>query len=125
MKTFGFRLKSLDILLFLLALGVIAFISVRVYAAVGSPVVRINGSGQEWVFPLDAEETLRVAGPLGDTVVRIHGGSVRVLDSPCPEKICITTGAISRPGQTIACLPNRVFVVIGGKTSGEVDALSF
>jgi hypothetical protein len=125
MKTFGFRLKSLDLLLFALALGIIALIAVKVYATTGTPVVRISGSGQEWVFPLDAEETLRVPGPLGDTVVRIHDGSVRVLDSPCPEKICVATGAVSRPGQTIACLPNRVLVVIRGQAREEVDAFSF
>jgi len=69
-----------------------------------------------------------VEGPLGATVVEITPGSVRVVDSPCPEKICVKTGSISRPGETIACLPNRVFVVIRGASreegAGDVDAFS-
>jgi hypothetical protein len=65
-----------------------------------------------------------VPGPLGDTVVVIENGSVRVVSSPCPEKICIKTGRISKPGQWIACLPNKVFISIRGRRSEQPDAIS-
>jgi hypothetical protein len=106
----------------------IAVIAARVYGGGGQPVIEIKGPSQEWVFPLDTRQTLEVEGPLGDTIVEISGGAVRVVDSPCPEKICVKTGQISRPGQTIACLPNRVFVVIRGvprdESGEEIDAFS-
>jgi hypothetical protein len=124
------RPKLLDFVALAVAVGVIAAISVRVYGGGGRPVVEVRGAySQEWVFPLDSEESLKVRGPLGDTEVVISGGAVRIVESPCPEKICIRTGAISRPGQTIACLPNQVIVVIRGESRAhpgeQVDAFSW
>jgi hypothetical protein len=49
---------------------------------------------------------------------------VQVISSPCPEKICVKTGRISKPGQWIACLPNRVFISIRGRRSEQPDAVS-
>jgi hypothetical protein len=77
------------------------------------------------VFPLDGARRVSVPGPLGDTVVEIAEGSARVLSSPCAEKTCVKSGRISRPGQWIACLPNRVFVEIRGRSREQVDAFSY
>jgi len=120
------RVAPLDIAAFGLALAIIALVSVRVYARPGgAPAVHLRGPHQEWIFPLDSERTVAVAGPLGDTVVQIRQGQARVLSSPCPEKICLRSGAIARPGQWIACLPNRVFIDIQAGPREAVDAYSF
>lgn len=52
----------------------------------------------------------------------VENGMVRVEDADCPDKICERRGAISKAGQTIVCLPNRVVVKITGK--GDVEAIS-
>ena len=78
----------------------------------------IHGWGRVWVYPLDAEETLEVVGPLGVTVVRMKGGEAWVEDSPCDNRTCVAAGHIHEQGQWIACLPNDVFVLIEGKESG-------
>lgn len=135
------RIRVLDIAIFLAALLVIGLISLQVYArGRGSPEITISGGAQgtgqgggqdavqdaeqQWIYPLDSETTVHVPGPLGDTVVEIADGAVRVISSPCPEKICIKTGRISKPGQWIACLPNRVFISIRGRKSEQPDAIS-
>jgi hypothetical protein len=135
------RIRALDIAIFLFALLIIGLISLQTYArGRGTPEIMISGAGQgagqgaapgaggdaeqQWIYPLDAETTVRVPGPLGETVVEIADGAVRVISSPCPEKICIKTGRISKPGQWIACLPNRVFISIRGKRSEQPDAIS-
>ena len=119
-------LKALDVAAFAAALAVIALVSVRAYAGrSGAAAAHLAGSGREWVFPLDADRTVSVPGPLGDTVVEIRAGEVRVLSSPCAEKLCVRSGAIARPGQWVACLPNRVFVDIRGSSGQVVDATSF
>ena len=123
------RIRALDIAIFLLALLIIGLISLRTYArGRNTPEIMITGAHQEtekqWIYPLDSETTLRVAGPLGETEVVITDGAVQVISSPCPEKICIKTGRISKPGQWIACLPNRVFISIRRKNGGEPDAIS-
>jgi hypothetical protein len=119
------RLKPLDVIIIALALGLVALISFRAYVGgSGRPRVEVTGSGGAWTFALDARQTLSVPGPLGDTVVELKDGQVRVLSSPCPEKICVKAGSISRPGQWIACLPNRVFIAIQGRSKDSIDALS-
>jgi hypothetical protein len=120
------RVAPLDIAAFGLALAIVALVSARVYARPGGePAVHLRGPHQEWIFPLDSERTVAVPGPLGDTVVQIRQGQARVLSSPCPEKICLRSGAIARPGQWIACLPNRVFIDIQAGPREAVDAYSF
>jgi hypothetical protein len=134
------RFKALDIAIFLSALLVIGLISLQTYVkGGGTPQIMIEaagvpaagapaadaGDGQQWIYPVDAPRTtLRVPGPLGETVVVIEDGTVRVTSSPCPEKICVKTGRISKPGQWIACLPNRVFISIRGRRSEQPDAIS-
>jgi len=54
--------------------------------------------------------------------VVVSGGAVRVVDADCPDKICEKRGAISRKGDSIVCLPNKLVVKITGE--GEVEAIS-
>jgi hypothetical protein len=78
----------------------------------GRGELRVRGQDGVWVFPLDAEERIAVAGPLGDTVVELRGGEARVLSSPCANQTCVAAGAVHGRGQWIACLPNGVFLTL-------------
>ena len=42
----------------------------------------------------------------------IRNGSVCVLSSSCPKKICMRTGAVRLRGQQIVCAPNHILVEI-------------
>ncbi|AEF85761.1 conserved hypothetical protein [Treponema primitia ZAS-2] len=108
-------LKPLDFL----ALGFAAALTIlSTFLVYGRPQeaawVRVQGEGRIWVFPLDAEETLSIPGPIGDTVVEIRGQGSRVLSSPCANQTCVAAGRIHRQGQWSACLPNKVFIYIEG-----------
>ena len=118
-------LKISDILIILLAVGVTVFSGFAAYVKPSStPQVMIQGPDRSWVFPLDAEETIRVRGILGDdTVVRISGGEAWVESSPCENKICVGMGRMDKNSiiPWVACLPNNVFFVIEG-TSDFIDS---
>lgn len=78
-------------------------------------VAVVKSSGRQvMVIRLDAgsEGVYEVVGPLGTSRFEVSGGRVRMLESPCPEKICINTGWIGRPGEVIACVPNRVIIAV-------------
>ncbi len=48
----------------------------------------------------------------------------RIIESPCPDKLCIHQGYINKNGQTILCLPEKVMVTaIADKKDGEPDAV--
>lgn len=68
---------------------------------------------------LDREVT--VPGPLGNTVVEIRAGRVRVKSDPGPHQICVKQGWLE-PGQVAICLPNRVSVERG---ASMYDSLNY
>ena len=118
--------KFPDVLIILLAAGFTFFSAFDAYLKPGGQAqVLIRGQGGEWVFPANAEETVTVAGPLGDTVVRIHEGRAWVVSSPCENQTCVASGFIVRQGQWAACLPNNVLLMIRGTGDDDVDVVAW
>lgn len=89
----------------------------------GTCVVEVEGK-KVYELPLSEERDLAVSGPLGETVIKVEDGSVWVVDSPCPLKLCVKTGRIARTNEMIVCLPNKVVVTIEGGR-GEVDGVTW
>ncbi len=52
-------------------------------------------------------------------VVVISGGTVTVTEASCKNQVCVRHAGISRSGESIVCLPNRLVVRIGSGSSGE------
>ncbi len=125
------RWKGFDFAALALSLGIVFFLSVRVYGGgmPREPSVLIQAPTGSWIFPLSKDLEFSDTGPAGSCVIAIHSGSVRVLASDCPLMICIQTGAISRPGEWIACLPHQVFIRIDGSraeaATDSTDAVAF
>lgn len=70
----------------------------------------------------------------GEFAVRTPDGTVyieidpikgaHIIESPCPDKLCIHQGYINKNGQSILCLPEKVMVTaIADKKDGEPDAV--
>jgi hypothetical protein len=87
-------------------------------------MVRIDGR-EHLVLPLTDARLVPVAGRLGTTEVQIGPQGARVLASPCANQACVRQGWVSHAGAVVACLPNRVVVVIVGPARrGDPDAVS-
>ena len=63
-------------------------------------------------YSLAKDTTFAIQGQLSTMVIEIKSGKIRVVHSDCPQKICIKTGWIKNSGQIIACVPNRVVIMI-------------
>ncbi|NLJ45770.1 MAG: NusG domain II-containing protein [Treponema sp.] len=115
------RITLVDAAVVLAALSVVFLSSLGAVDAAGEPrVVIADSTGQEWIYPLDADREIGIRGPLGTTTVHIHDGGVAIESSPCPNQTCVAAGFINQPGQWVACLPNQVFVrVEGGSDDGS------
>ena len=87
----------------------------------GEVVVVVGSRGVVAEVRLDRTDTLAVEGPLGTTYVAVGGGEARVISSPCPDKLCVRSGPVRRPGEVVVCIPNRVAVVVRGR--GGPDAV--
>ena len=121
--------RPLDYGIFFIAVTVVAATAVFVYAgSVENLYVTISANNQLWQFPLETTETLAVSGPLGTTKIAIKDGLARIVDSPCENKTCIIQGAVHKPGQFVACLPNAVIVTVEGSNKQDAettDAMSW
>jgi hypothetical protein len=112
-----------------IVLVITAFSAFLIFTAVagaggGSLKVRVVVNGREaQVLPLDEDKTFTVNGFQGESRVEISGGRVRMVDSACPDKLCVRTGWISQPGGSIICLPNRVVLEIKSGNGGP-DAIN-
>jgi len=119
-------LKLLDLVALLCSVGVAAAITRWVLGARrGRPIIRVTSADAAWLLRPDTDQVLEVAGPLGNNRIVVRDGSVFVESAPCANQICVKTGRVSRPGQWIACLPNRVFVAVEGGPDEQIDARSF
>ncbi|MFD0898651.1 NusG domain II-containing protein [Loigolactobacillus binensis] len=54
--------------------------------------------------------------------VEIKGSRIAIVDANCQDQICVRRGWISKPGQTIVCLPHKLLIEIktnhGSQTQG-------
>lgn len=85
-------------------------------AASGAAIAVISGRGGTYRVPLDADRRLAVRGLEGTVTVEVSGRSVRVLESPCRDHLCVQRGAIDAAGEVIVCAPNGVTVRIAGRS---------
>jgi len=119
------KVKAFDIIIILAVAGLTFFATYVAYMRPhGKDQVLIQGQGGEWVYPIEADATVVVTGPLGDTTVRIQGNSAWVESSPCDNHTCIAVGSISKQGEWAACLPNNVFIVVNG-IEDDIDGISW
>lgn len=72
-----------------------------------------------FVADLDQDQQVDLSGPLGVTRLQIEAGSVRVISSPCRQKICIGLGEARYRGDLLACVPNRLVARIAGRADSQ------
>ena len=70
-------------------------------------------------LPLDRDGSYTVEGAY-QNVIRVADGAVYIESATCPGEDCVHQGAVSRPGGSLICLPNRVTVTIEG---GDADVI--
>jgi len=119
MKTW---VKIFDFFIILIVAALTFFAVYTVYLKPQGQVrILIRGHESEWTFPVDAEETIIVSGPLGNTTVQIHNQNAWIESSPCDNKTCVAAGFVSKQGQWSACLPNNVLLIVYGSGDDYID----
>jgi len=119
-------IKITDIVIILLAFGLTGFSAFSAYLKPEHAIrVMIQGQTETWIFPMEAEETVSVRGPLGTTVIKIHEKQAWVESSPCTNQTCVASGHIKTRGTWVACLPNNVFLLIEGNDASIVDTVAW
>ena len=94
--------------------GVLAF---RYFAARGErAVIEVENRVVQTVTLTPGAEPREVTiqGVLGESLIGVDGEHIYMIDSACPDKVCVQMGRKSLSGEVIVCLPNRVVIRILG-----------
>ena len=116
----------------LVVLAVVAFAVLLVFLlrpAEGSAVtavITLDGEtvAQYRLDQLSQPVTLDVEGAAYLLTIRAEQGRICIEHSDCPSQDCVRTGWISRPGQQIICLPNRLVISLSGTEPEPFDAVT-
>jgi len=76
-----------------------------------------------YTYSLSANRTVELPGEIGNFILEIADGKVRIVKSPCPHQVCVRKGWCGISGDSILCIPNKVIIKIDGGVNG-VDAVS-
>jgi len=108
-------------------LSVISLIYVKNFAfSDGESYVSIQVDGEEIkrvIFDKKiVGKTIPIETEFGYNLIEIGDKKVRVIEADCPDQLDVKQGYISRPGEVIVCLPNKLVIEIKGiGDDGEDD----
>ncbi len=83
-------------------------------------VVTVNG--KEWGrYSLSEDREVEIETKSGKNILIIKDGYADMIEADCPDGLCERQRKISKTGESIVCLPNKVTVTVEGKGEGSVD----
>ena len=103
----------------LLVLALSVFLVVELTRREGAYVVVSIDGGEVCRYALSEDGEFTLNG--GTNTLVISGGKAYISEADCPDGLCVSQGKISRTGQTVVCLPNRVMLRIVGAEDADVE----
>jgi len=104
------------------AIAILLSISVFLYPiSKKADRVLVKTDENEFSYSLLKDSTVTIHSAGHTLTLEIKSGSVRITESDCPDKICVSFGSIKDPSRPIVCAPAKVIVQISG-TGGDDDA---
>lgn len=85
-------------------------------------VVTVNGE-ELGRYALNEDRVLTI-GEDAYNILEISGGTAAVVEANCGDHTCVRTGAISREGETIVCLPHGLIIRVEGGGTGDFDTMA-
>ena len=103
-------MKKADIKLIicLIAVGIIALAAVLLCSKNGKTVVITQNNKQIYSGSLYEEKVI----DLKTNVIEIKNGKVQVVSAVCKNQICVKHKQISKKGEQIACIPNKILITV-------------
>jgi len=127
-----FKKGDLAIIILLIAASISWFMKDIIWPNAKNKQAVIKIDGQIYTtLPLDSsnerkEMPLTLPGENNvHSIIVTEKDKVWVKESSCPNKICVKTGKISKPSQSIVCLPGKTVIYIEGTGKKDVDDVSF
>ncbi len=110
--------KDFILLVVVLIIGIAGFFFMNLAKQGTTAQIKVDGKAVETI-QLDGEGFEK---DINGVTVCCENGEIYVKESSCPDKVCVSSGRISKAGEGIICAPNRVAVEIIGEK--QLDALT-
>jgi hypothetical protein len=112
-------LSRADIFLFIVivAAAAVGIVLMAGRGSGGTAVIRVDGDVYQEVDLATDQEIV-----IGDVHIEVRDGAIAFVESDCETHACIKMGWLRSPGQSAACLPNRISVTVMGESG--VDAVA-
>ncbi|MBE6731541.1 MAG: NusG domain II-containing protein [Ruminococcaceae bacterium] len=121
-KTKKKLIADIILVLSVLLISALCYIIASFNQSEGSEVVVTVGNEEYGRFPLNIDKKLTITVDdetnLQYNVLVIENGSADIIEASCPDGICEDHLPISKSGETIVCLPNKVVVRIESDKDG-------
>lgn len=118
------RKKKRDILLLAVLLIMGAFFYVLICFKGDGAAVEVLVDGKVIAgYSLSEKGTYEIEGTNGSNILIIENGSAYMFDADCPDKLCVHMGKISKAGEAIICLPNKIVVRVAMNTTFSENGL--
>lgn len=117
-------MKKRDFILIgtIIAIALVLLLATKLMQEEGAGVVvRLDGV-EIGRYSLDVDGTYELNG--GSNVLVIKNGAAYLSEADCPDHLCVKQGKISKTGQVITCLPNKLTVSVYGAEENDVDLIS-
>ncbi len=109
------------------SLILISILSFAILKAVNRPgqiaVIKVENQ-QKFSKNLNRDEKFGAGGYIGETTIEIVNKAIRVVSSDCPQRLCVRQGSITRTGEIIVCVPNKLTISIEGRRKNKFDAVT-
>lgn len=116
------KFKDLLLLLGILVIAFLGTIGVQILSVKEAERIQVSVDGEVFgVYSLHKDQEIKI----NDTnYLIIKDGAADMIEADCPDQICVNQKAISKTGETIVCLPNKVIVDVKGADGGDLDAVT-
>ncbi len=118
------KLTFFDILIVALTLLAPVFSAFFLFSRDAGTSCTVSYGPVSETFSLADDRILPVLSNGYALTVVIQNGAVSVTESDCPDGVCVNSGAVSRAGQAIVCVPAGVTVRIDGIRTDDADIIA-
>ena len=117
-----FKLKELLIIVGILVVAFGSFLLIELTKEEGAAVlVKIDGK-EVATYSLEIDGEYELNG--GTNILCIENHEAYLVDANCPDHLCVKQGKISKNGETITCLPNKLTITVTGAQDSSVELVS-
>lgn len=79
-------------------------------------VVRVEQNGKLlYRLQLHQDIVIRIEGEAGYNQLEIQSGKAYVSEADCVGQDCVQFAPIDKPGQSIVCLPHKLYIIVEGE----------